>query len=587
MATEITLPPNVTLPSPGFLNGTVTAGGVTDVAGVVSTGVEDGFFSSGIVNASPVFLPEPIRMYERVGATSRFAGVPRFGHTSDFSYVAYYGSGPHAADGDNYVVGLMFAAVFLLVFFLIWTVTLIIFKISLTGFLAGEPFMNPHINDPMSIKAKQDAEEDGEEYIEDETWYNTPRRIRITFFLCGLIQIIFSMLLVTKGVANLQQTTDTIQVSTETLRLYVKDARDVSLKLEKIGESGLFMRDQVVSDLDRDNFCPGNPAFDQTIQGKRILSTADGAVLMLNDLGDFVTNNVATLEEILEDTQQQLDDVDSSVSNVETYEWLGGLVTLPYLILATLMMVATVAAQANSMTDCYLCILDWIVLPLYILVTIFSYVALVVALIGASLNADFCGGKTSSPDQVMLDVMFRLGFKEDGLLFQAVRYYAYQCTERAEVDPFLFLRNFDVAIGRGLTVMQNLTDSIDDVSLLSFGCNRDFDPLHRTLGQMVGVLKALAQAGNQAIKLLRCEKLVPFYTDIVYDATCTYSVTGLAWIFSSLLILSVMGMILIMFRASYQNTIYEKPPGDTLEDENSSIPFHTRGRQTKKGKKRG
>lgn len=91
---------------------------------------------------------------------------------------------------------------------------------------------------------------------------------------------------------------------------------------------------------------------------------------------------------------------------------------------------------------------------------------------------------------------------------------------------------------------------------------------------MVGVLDALLQAANRAINLLRCDRVVPVYTDIVYDATCKYSVSGFAWLFSSLLIVSIMGMIMIMFRSSYQNTIMEKAPN--FMDDSSSVPLRRR-----------
>ena len=129
-------------------------------------------------------------------------------------------------------------------------------------------------------------------------------------------------------------------------------------------------------------------------------------------------------------------------------------------------------------------------------------------------------------------------------------------------------------------MVQNLTRSLDSISLeqLSLGCNRDFAPLRRSLSQMVGVMDALLQSSNRAINLLRCERIVPVYTSMVYDATCSYSVSGFTWMFCCLLIVSLCGMIMIMLRSSYQNTIFERPP--QLMDENSSVPFRTRPRNS-------
>ena len=251
------------------------------------------------------------------------AGIPRFGHSSDFSRLAYLAYGDNPAGGEDYLLGLMFVGCFLLVFFLIWTLVLVVFKLTLNGFLAGEPFINPHISDPASLKAKEDAEEDGEEYIEDDSWLLRPRRIRITFFVCGFLQILFAILLVTKGVANLQETTDTVQISTGNLRLLVAEASQVSLNLKQVGDTGLILRDQIVFDLDKENFCPDNPIFAQTQAGQGMISASEGAIAMLNQLGDFIGENVAVLEESLDDAQRNLDELDQGIAEVESNEWLG------------------------------------------------------------------------------------------------------------------------------------------------------------------------------------------------------------------------------------------------------------------------
>lgn len=112
------------------------------------------------------------------------------------------------------------------------------------------------------------------------------------------------------------------------------------------------------------------------------------------------------------------------------------------------MMVGVVAAQLGTMTDCFLCVLNWVVLPLFIFVVIMSYVLLGGMSIGAAVNADFCGGESSTPDQVLVNLMINSGFSQTDLFFQTVRYYANQCTVEAKTDPYLFLRNFDAAIVR-------------------------------------------------------------------------------------------------------------------------------------------
>jgi hypothetical protein len=298
-----------------------------------------------------------------------------------------------------------------------------------------------------------------------------PYRHKTVFFICGLLQILFAILLVTKGVNNLQQTTDTIQVSTHSFRLLVNAAEKVARDLEEVAETSTILRDQIAFDLNKENFCPANPLYAETQAGQSIAGAAAGAIIVLNDMGDFVNDTAALLKESMAGAKRNIENVYVSVENVENYEWLGeltlldelatlldlfsstyhyfsflfllgGLVAFPFLVLSSIMMVGAVAAQLGTMSDCFLCVLNWVLLPLYIFLTVLTYVFLGIIAIAASSNADFCGGETGTPDQVIIDLMERSGFKQDDLFFQTVRYYAYQCTARAETDPFLFLRTF-------------------------------------------------------------------------------------------------------------------------------------------------
>jgi hypothetical protein len=72
---------------------------------------------------------------------------------------------------------------------------------------------------------------------------------------------------------------------------------------------------------------------------------------------------------------------------------------------------------------------------------------------------------------------------------------------------------------------------------------------------MMAILDRLDEAGTSGLTLLSCERIVPLYTDAVYDGTCNHSVTGLTWIFACLLIIATTGMMMITFRSAYINNV--------------------------------
>jgi hypothetical protein len=72
---------------------------------------------------------------------------------------------------------------------------------------------------------------------------------------------------------------------------------------------------------------------------------------------------------------------------------------------------------------------------------------------------------------------------------------------------------------------------------------------------MLAILNSLDQAAEDGLDLLSCERIVPIYAQVVYTGACNHSVTGLTWMFSSLLVISTFGMIMIMLRSSIHSDV--------------------------------
>ena len=262
-------------------------------------------------------------------STENMADIPRLGHSDEFSYLFSFDPDGSLTDQKDYVTGLVFVGCFIFIFFLVWSIVLLIFKFCINGFLSGDPFTNPNLKDPSAQKLlNREIDEELEE--EANEWRKRPIRVRLAFLLAGILQIIFAILMVTHGIANLQETTDTVEYSSNAARLLLDESVSVSQSLVQIGDTAKTLRDQIVMDLDRDNFCPQNPIFDETQAGKDILTAADASVQMLNDLGDFIEENVAGLEESLEDGKNNLDGVDDLIRSIEDYDWIGEYVTCYY-----------------------------------------------------------------------------------------------------------------------------------------------------------------------------------------------------------------------------------------------------------------
>ena len=136
-----------------------------------------------MVLSTPLFVTQ-------VAAAIRMRNIPRFGHSSDFANL--WGSKEEKSD---YIWGLLFAGLLLLSFFITWTCVLVVFKWMgrrKVGFLSGAPFFK---------------------CIDSDGCSDRPSICRLIFVNASFLYIVFSVLFVTQGLANLRTTVNTFHDS--------------------------------------------------------------------------------------------------------------------------------------------------------------------------------------------------------------------------------------------------------------------------------------------------------------------------------------------------------------------------------------
>jgi hypothetical protein len=117
--------------------------------------------------------------------------MPRFGASSSFANL--FGSKEEQSD---YIVGLLFAGVFVFAIYCAWTIILLLFKClgqRRVGFLSGSAFLKPA--DPKAV-------------------FTRPFWSRLVFLNASILYITFAVLFVTQGITNLRTTVTTVLEST-------------------------------------------------------------------------------------------------------------------------------------------------------------------------------------------------------------------------------------------------------------------------------------------------------------------------------------------------------------------------------------
>lgn len=169
-------------------------------------------------------------------------------------------------------------------------------------------------------------------------------------------------------------------------------------------------------------------------------------------------------------------------------------------------------------------------------------------------DSDFCsGGVEQTPDETVKAILKIQGFDDSELVSETILFYISQCQT---ADPWAFITDYYSQIDSAVANVAELGTAINAVSVdrLNLICGKDFSTYQSLLSTMQANLGILSADAAAALDILSCERIVPIYTNAVYGGTCTYSVTGVAWMFSSFLVIAFVGMLMLTFRAAFYET---------------------------------
>ena len=259
--------------------------------------------------------------------------APRFGHTNEFS--ALFSS---TAESQDYLEGLVFAGAFILAIFLAWLLLLAILKClgkDRVGFLSGAAFT---------------------------TSGPRPFYIRIVFVNAAILFILFTILVVTQGLTNLHSAVSTVGDSNDEIADILSNARQISISLASIGQSSAQVRNELAQNLG--NFCPAEPNI-EALTGIDFDALASQAIELLNELGDFIENDVDGMQQQIQSAQDTSALVTRTVDNIQANDWQSLVVLIPFLSLAVLLVIGVCMAWCRRTNRTWTCVLTWGVMPLF------------------------------------------------------------------------------------------------------------------------------------------------------------------------------------------------------------------------------
>lgn len=383
--------------------------------------------------------------------------------------------------------------------------------------------------------------------------------------MCGIIFVTFSILLVTQGLSRLQTTIDVLQDSTSEVNRLSSDAVDI---LEngflKAGAIATTVRDEIELQLDGGAFCPNDPSLENSLEGKQFRTEAMAAVGQLDQLGDFMASNIGQLLDPLQRTIAETAYFESKIAPIDLTDWRAMLALIPYTIVPALLMGGVLMALFDVSLPGYICVLNWVLLPLFVLLVILAWVVASGMIVAGGMNGDFClpGGyyEGNPPDGTIRNIMAALGYNLNSTEYEIVDFYISQCRQD---DPFGFVESAEPQLLQAQSKIVDLAKLFANptlLSALSLYCNRDYTDLQQLVSNMDSLIALLMDSVLRTMDLIDCDRIVPLYTATVYGGMCTYAPSAVFWVFACCLLLGLSGMLMITFRSSYKLTRYEEDP---------------------------
>jgi len=512
----------------------------------------------------PVFWSsDRVVNYDEAASTIAMRNVPRFGNTNEF-YDLY------TDDSSSYVQGLVFGFCIIIIPFSIWLLLLCMCKMCVPGdacgFITGAPFTSPYNAGRGQYKR----------------WKTHTCVTRSIFSVSGVLVMIFATIMVATGIKNLQETKNILSHTNNEINLIIDETSNICDVLIDVGRIAREVREQLyfeIGDNDINALCPGDDAFAKyNPQGKELTKLAADATTSLEGLGDFSEPVLTKVKTALQDAKKKMVGFDDMVENINRFGWLWGFVAIPLILLPSLLILGAFAAQLTFMNPSWLCLINWLFLPIFLLWLILALVGAAFIGVMATASADFCTGPTDgTPDSTVLTIVENVGYDPSSFIFESTRYYVNQCTIAAETDPLLFLRGYENTLTETEVGLKAFSDLVESISMsdLALVCNREYEPLQVLIGTMENILEEIRASSGRALGILDCERVVPMYTNTVYDAICKSNINGLSIVYWCLILISIFGMIMITTRSSFLNSVIQKhelPKAreETYDDENNN-----------------
>uniref|UniRef100_A0A7S3KZH1 Uncharacterized protein n=1 Tax=Amphora coffeiformis TaxID=265554 RepID=A0A7S3KZH1_9STRA len=311
-----------------------------------------------------------------------------------------------------------------------------------------------------------------------------------------------------------------------------------------------------------------------------IPQSIQGGVPAVGQPGSRALQNSDSLDGIQNDLEEIADDMLDYDQKVDEFEWpfrVAKAFALVVAILDIFVIICLVQAwihdasvvptqtSENSQSSqkwIFRILKTWVLLPLFILVVILSWILSMVFAIGSITTSDLC---YESPDPRLLAFVETQDNWKTTLVYDFITYYLNSCP--ADKEPFA-LEEVVVGVNSVVGTLDGFLGQVkDSAATVEAICGSDPGSTVSLADTLVDQMCSVTLIIQRVQRFLACDNWYPLYSLVAHDAVCANAAQGFLWLGATQFLIVVCAMVLLTTRASLYETKYE---------DNSEMPIESR-----------
>jgi hypothetical protein len=488
------------------------------------------------------------------------------------------------------------SAITLFVFFLFWSVLLLIFKCcappdssNATRWLSGGRLQ---IDEPPSEDRKP------YQFSEWTKHYEAIKRQLYVFrgivLFAGLSIVISAIVMSVGGTSALTQTLDSARLSIGLVHELATEAVSIVdrvIQLNQIVSSEIFTLLEDVNGM-----CPN--VRDPLCDNLEDPSTCDisgflGAEIdniFKQVVGHFAAGERSVIYQEIIKARDGLSDVQEIALDMDhaaaQFNW-AFIVSMVFSLLLAVLCLFIMSSLVFRMPKMMRCMKSRIMMPLFVVLVIFSYVFSLLFVTASIATADTCVYESpqQNVDQRILTLLERFQETLSPIVVEFARFYISQCP--AELLPKELVEQKDYIIA-GVPAIKEFSNIVrESTELIQGACGFTADKT-QTLIDLADTAQEQLCAVADILKRVRlffqCETWFPLYETTTYEALCYSGTNGFAYIASTQFVIVFMAFIIVTFRVAFWDVQIGDDPKEDEEEFEEVKKTHTEETDKEDGK---